>query len=233
MSGTAGLALAMASFVATHLLLSHPLRAPLAGVLGERGFLGLYSLVAAVMLGWTVHAAGQAPALPPLWIAPTGAWHVASLVMLLAAILLVGSLAGNPAMVEPSGSPRFPDRARGVFAITRHPMMWAFMLWALVHAALMPTPANLIVTGGIGLLALIGALGQDARKARTIGAPWRAWQMQTSFVPFAALMSGQVPWRAAMLAPVPLFGGLALWLVATWVHPTLGGPAVGPWMWIG
>ena len=32
------------------------------------------------------------------------------------------------------------DEPRGVFAITRHPMMWGFALWALVHAIVNPTP---------------------------------------------------------------------------------------------
>ena len=34
------LAVAMASFVGTHLIMSHPLRAPLVAAVSERGFLG-------------------------------------------------------------------------------------------------------------------------------------------------------------------------------------------------
>ena len=39
------------AFVGTHFLLSHPLRAPLVARVGEKGFLGLYSLVAFATLG--------------------------------------------------------------------------------------------------------------------------------------------------------------------------------------
>lgn len=233
MDGLAWLVGATASFVGTHLLLSHPLRPPLVRRLGERGFLGLYSLVAFATLGWMVAAARAMPAQAPLWIAPPLAWPVASLAMLLAALLLAGSLVGNPAMVDPSGTPRMPDAPRGVLAMTRHPMMWAILLWALVHAALSGTPSNLVLCAGLGGLALAGALGQDARKARQIGQPWRDWQAATSFVPFAALLAGTVRWRQALPGAIPLAGALALWLVATWLHPRLGAPVVAPWLWIG
>jgi uncharacterized membrane protein len=160
------LALAMASFVGTHLLLSHPLRAPTVRVLGEKGFLGLYSLISFATLGWAIYIAWHSPAQTPLWIAPIWGWHVATIVMLIATILLVGSLIGNPAMVDPTGQPKFPAQARGVYAITRHPMMWSFILWAIVHAALWGSPKTLIFAAGIGGLALIGALGQDVKKAK-------------------------------------------------------------------
>ena len=232
MGSSTCLALAMASFVGTHLLLSHPLRGPLVRVIGEKAFLGLYSLVAFGTLGWTIHTAWRLPPEVPHWIAPTGFWHGATLVMLLAAILLVGSLIGNPAMVAPTGRPSFPAQARGVYAITRHPMMWAFILWAIVHAALWGTDANLIIAAGIGGLALIGSLGQDAKKAQALGAPWRDWQARTSYIPFAALLAGKARWRDAIPGPVALIGGTALWLLASWLHPVLGGPVAGPWLWI-
>ncbi len=46
MNPTLNLALATFAFVGTHLLMSHPLRAGLVARLGERGFAGVYSLVA-------------------------------------------------------------------------------------------------------------------------------------------------------------------------------------------
>lgn len=233
MSGLTMLALAAGSFVGTHLLLSHPLRAPLAGRLGEQAFLGVYSLVAAVTLGWMIYVAVTMPALPPLWIAPRWFWDVASLIMLIAAVLLVGANIGNPASVDPSGKPRFPDRPRGVLAITRHPLMWSIMLWALVHVLLWGSPATLVICAAMALLALVGALGQDAKKARLIGQPWRDWQAKTSFIPFAAIVTGKLPWASAVPGPVPLLGGLFVWLLATWLHGVSGGPTAGPWLWVG
>ncbi|MCW2336461.1 putative membrane protein [Sphingobium sp. B2D3A] len=227
------LALAMGSFVGTHLLLSHPLRAPLVARLGERGFLGLYTLTAFATLGWTILAFRAAPAAPLLWMAPIGLWHLGGLVMALAGVMLVGSLICNAAMVDPTGQMTAPERARGVYAVTRHPMMWSFILWALVHATLWPSGRTLILSGGVALLACVGALGQDRKKARLLGAPWRQWQARTSFVPFVPLLSGKAEWHALWPGVVPVLGGVILWLGATWAHPLLGGPFVPPWLWIG
>jgi uncharacterized membrane protein len=232
MSCTMLLAIAMASFVSTHLVLSHPLRAPLVKAVGEQGFLGIYSLVAALTLGATIYVASITPAQPPLWIAPHWLWTVVTLIMLLASILLAGSLIGNPAMVDPTGQPSFPEAPRGVLAITRHPMMWAFMLWAICHALIWSAPANLIVAGGIGLLALTGSLAQDVKKMGAVGEPWRQWRARTSYIPFGAQLSGRLSWRTALPGPVALLGGIAIWLGATWLHPLLGGPIAGPWMWL-
>ena len=74
--GTLGLA--AVAFVGSHLLLSHPLRRPLVGAIGERPFLGLYSLVAFATLGWLIVAYGAAPASDPLWTVGNGIWVVVS-----------------------------------------------------------------------------------------------------------------------------------------------------------
>lgn len=227
------LALAAASFVGTHLLLSHPLRAPLVARLGAGGFLGLYSLVAFATLGWMAHLAAQAPDTPLFWVAPPIFWSLATLAMLLLAILLIGSLIGNPAMVDPTGAARFPDRARGVYAITRHPMMWSISLWAVIHAALWGSAANLIVCAAIGGLAFVGSQTQDRKKARLLGSAWLDWCARTSFWPFVALLTGRARWRDAWPGAIPVIGGTGLWLAATWAHGALGGPVAGPWMWLG
>ena len=95
MSALTILALAAGTFVGSHILLSHPLRAPLVGRLGERGFTIVYALIAFVTLGATAHvygvAAREAPA--PLWTAGEAGWLAATLLMLLASIMLSGRFA--------------------------------------------------------------------------------------------------------------------------------------------
>ena len=54
MTGIGMLTLASATFVGTHFLMSHPLRAPLIARLGEKGFAGIYSLVALITFGWMI-----------------------------------------------------------------------------------------------------------------------------------------------------------------------------------
>mgnify|MGYP001449100173 FL=1 len=125
----AELAIAVALFVLTHFILSHPLRAPLVARLGEKGFLGLYSLVAAATLIWAV-LAYRAALTQQLWVPPLWVLQAGGLLMLIACILFVGSfLAPNPAMVEAGRLLAKGTAPKGVMGITRHPMMWALGFW--------------------------------------------------------------------------------------------------------
>ena len=224
MTALISLALATLAFVGTHLALSHPLRARLVQNLGDQWFAALYSAVAFITLGWMILAYRAADDSYFLWLTPDWVRPVAAGVMLLACILLVGSFFGNPAFPRPGAKPKAPGPASGVFAVTRHPMNMAFILWALVHAALWGSPRNLIVAGGILLLALLGSIGQDRKKLDVVGEPWRLWMERTSFVPFGALLSGRAKWSGLREAWPAALIGLLLWLAITW-YPA---PEVSP-----
>jgi uncharacterized membrane protein len=224
----ADLTLAMLAFVGSHLLLSHPLRLRMIRALGEAGFQGVYSIVAALSLLWVIVAWHWADGLPR-WIAPGWWWPVASALMLLACILLVGSLIRNPAFPHPGAGKRKARAATGVFAATRHPMNWAFALWALVHLSLWWSPRNLVVAGGILVLAVAGSVGQDRKKRAALGESWRQWEARTSFVPFGALASGRARWADAAPGWIAGLGGLALWLAITSFHASTVSPLV--WLW--
>lgn len=222
-----------ALFVGTHLLMSHPLRAPLVKRLGERGFQIAYSLIAIATFILMVQAWRGIPAQPPLWAVDDALWAFVSLLVLLASILFMGSLIGNPALPAPNAEQAARGPARGVFAITRHPMMWGFALWGLAHLLVMPTPAQIALSATIILLALVGSAGQDRKKARAMGAAWRDWTARTSFLPFARQIGGAARWSDAMPRPHALLGGLVLWLAATWAHGALGYMTAGLWRWVG
>jgi uncharacterized membrane protein len=218
-------------FVGTHFLLSHPLRAPLVAQLGERGFLILYSLVAIVTLGWLVIAYRAAPMTPMLWPVGDGLWAIVTVMMLVASILFIGSLIGNPALPDPTDRDKpAPATARGVFAITRHPMMWAFAIWGLCHIAIYPIVANIVLAGAIIVLALVGAALQDVKKQRLQPESWRDWERRTSYWPFVAIASGRA--RFGGFRGHDLGGGLVIWLAATWAHMPLAGWAAGVWQWL-
>jgi uncharacterized membrane protein len=221
---TVSLALATLAFVGTHLALSHPLRTRLVQNLGDQWFAVLYSAVAAVTLGWMILAYRATENSYFLWLSPDWAKPVASALMLLACILLAGSFFRNPAFPSPGAKPKMPSSARGIFALTRHPMNMAFILWALVHIALWGALPNLIVAGGILVLALVGSIGQDHKKLNVIGEPWRAWMARTSFLPFGALLTGRAKWSALAEAWPAVLIGLLLWLAITWFHA----PEVSP-----
>lgn len=218
------------AFVGTHFAMSHPLRAPLVRALSERGFLLLYTLVSFATLGWLIVAYRAAPPEPLWWTPGDALWVVATVVMLVASVLLVGSLIGNPALPTGGKPAAVPGEARGVFAVTRHPMLWAFALWAAVHVAIYPTAANAILCAAIGVLALVGAALQDRKKARLQPDRWRAWEARTSYWPFAAIARRRA--RFGGLRAHDLAGGVVIWLAATWAHLPLAGWAAGVWRWV-
>ena len=212
------LMLALAAFVGSHLLLSHALRPAVVRAVGDRGFAGVYSLVAFATLGWAVWAFRVAPSGLYLWTAPGWAWWLAAVAMLFASILLVGSMtAPNPALMGAGGTRgRTPQ---GVQRITRHPMMWAFAIWAAVHALVSGDTRTVLLCAAIGGLALIGAGFQDRKKRAQMGAEWDAHEAATSFVPFGRPSAG-----ALNPGAVALIGGIAVFALATWAHPYAGGP---------
>lgn len=220
-------------FVGSHLMLSHPLRGGLAGRLGERGFQITYSIVAIATLIMVVQAWRGMPPEPPLWAVDDSLWILASLIILFASILFMGSLIGNPALPAPHAARDAAATPRGVFAITRHPMMWGFALWAFAHVLVMPTTAQIILSATIIFLALVGSAGQDVKKARLMGDAWRQWAARTSFVPYVRQVGGATPWADTIPRPHALFGGILLWFVATWAHGALGYMVAGIWRWMG
>jgi uncharacterized membrane protein len=215
----AGLFLSAIAFVGTHFLLSHPLRGPLARAMGERAFQGVYSLIALITFGAMIYFYRVCGREPPLWDAGQAGWIAGTVLMLIGSILFVGSFVGNPALPGVRMSRGF--KPSGVFAITRHPMMWGFALWAIVHLMVLAMPKALVFDGALILLALAGAAGQDRKKAGLMGERWHEWTAQTAFIPFTR--------GVANPGAIALVGGTLLFLIATWAHPV---PA-GIWRWIG
>ena len=213
-----GLALAAGSFVGTHFLLSHPLRRPLVDRLGEGPFRGIYTLVSFATFGLTIWAYRSMGRQQPLWSVGEAGWIVATLLMWLGAILFAGSFIGNPALPGTRG-PR-GRTASGVMAITRHPMMWGFAIWAVVHMMMVATRKALVLDFSILFLALVGSMMQDRKKQALLGEDWHDWSAQTAFFPFARGLRN--PGLFAFAA------GTALFLIATWLHPF----PVGLWHWL-
>lgn len=219
MTVQAGLFFSCVAFLATHFLLSHPLRGPLVRAMGERSFRGLYSAIALLTFGAMIYfyrAIGREAYV--LWQPGDAGWIAGTILMWLAAILFVGSFVGNPALAGAAGPRGGPE---GVLTITRHPMMWGFAIWAAVHLMLIGQFKSVIFDGTIIIMALVGAFGQDRKKARVMGEDWHDWTAQTAFIPFTRGL--------AYPGTFALVGGTVLFLIATWAHPV---PA-GIWRWIG
>ncbi|HSD55474.1 MAG TPA: NnrU family protein [Burkholderiales bacterium] len=214
MDPIAQLALATAAFIVTHFVPSTPLRGAVAGAIGEKAWLGLYSLAAFVTIGWMAWAYGKAP-FQPLW---PGLRLLPLLLMPVALLLLVGGLmTRNPSAVMQQGALKSAEPARGMVRVTRHPVMWAIALWAATHILARGDLASLVFFGGFLLVAALGTVLIDARKARTLGEDWKRFAAVTSSVPFGAIAGGrnrlvlaEMGWRVILVALIAYVALLAV-----------------------
>lgn len=217
-----GLVAANIAFVGSHFAMSHPLRAPMVRLLREGGFSIVYTLVSAATLFWVYSAFKAAPA-GDLGGTGTAGWIIATLLTLPALVLIAGSLAGNPALPTPGAAEQARAEPKGVFRVTRHPMMWGIGLWALSHIVLWWSLRSVITALAMGILALVGAHLQDRKKQALMGEAWVGWESRTSYWPqLGKLFSVGLLWWIV---------GLVLWLALSWAHLPLGGVPAGLWRW--
>ena len=217
------------SFLASHLIISSSaVRARLISAVGDQPYRGIYSLVAAATLGPLIYEfARNKHAGPLLWylraVAPIR-W-LAWILMLTALILFVGSFINpNPAGMAPGGS----TEPRGILKITRHPSFVAFSLFGIAHMLMNGWAGDVIFFGLFPVLGIIGGMHQDQRKIRELGNSYRDFLAKTSFVPFAALLSGRVQWTNGDMPWVAIGAGLVLTVAILALHPMMfGGNPLG------
>lgn len=223
----ASLLLAAAVFLAIHLFVSGlpAVRGALVRLIGERPYLGLFSLASVGTIVWLAGAYASAEPIP-LWYLGSGARHVALLVMPFALLLAIGSLTvKNPTAVGMAGGVG-AGSATGILKITRHPLMWGIALWSLVHLAANGDAASLILFGTMLVLALVGPLMIDARRRRAGGDGWAAYEAATSVVPFVAIAAGRTRLQFNEIGWWRIGLALLLYVVLLWLHPKLFGVAV-------
>lgn len=214
------LAVATVAFLGTHFVSSTPLRAALTGAIGERGYLGLYSLLAFATLGWMIWAYGRAP-VQPLW---AGLRLVPAVLMPFALVFAASALMSrNPTAIGQAGAMKADEPARGIIRVTRHPLMWGIMLWGAAHILARGDLASLLFFGGFVALAGLGTVLIDARKARDFGADWQRFAAVTSNVPFAAIAAGRNRFVFGEIGLKRIGVGLGLYVVLFLAHPYLFG----------
>ena len=213
-------------FVGAHIMLSHPLRSLTTRFVGEKGFMAVYSLIALVSFGLMIHAFGQSPRTGMIWDGWTaGPWIATSLLTIVAMALLIGSFVRNPALPHPGAQQTAQSReATGVFAVTRHPMMWAFAVWAVSHIIVSPNGRTIIFAGSLLFLALVGAALQDLKKRASMGEDWEAWQSRTRFWPDVSALA-RLDWKLWA-------GAVVAWFAITWVHLWFAYIPAGIWRWL-
>lgn len=221
---------AVIAFVGGHVLISGTgLRAILISRIGEKAFRGLFSVFALSTLVWVVMAYRAAPMIV-VWDPPPGLRWLTLVLVAFAVWLVVASVtrSSQRSMANDDGR-KTADAAGGVLAITRHPMMWGIVSWAVGHLLARGDQASLLLFGGIAILAIAGSLSQDRKQRARAGDDWASYANATSHVPFAAIATGraklkpsEIGWLSPIIALVVFVGLIAAHQWAFGVSPLPG-----------
>ena len=188
---------------------------------GPLWFLGVYSVVALATFVPLIRAYwGHRHSGPLFWslLGMPSAWMLCIALGTSAFALMTASFA----QPSPTGmDPRAALEPRGLVRVTRHPLFAAFALWGIGHVVINGFLSDLIFFGGFVAFAIVGAQHQDARKRVDLGEVYAAFQARTSFVPFAAILSGrnrfapgEMPWPALLVGAA---AGVGVYLVHPWM----------------
>jgi uncharacterized membrane protein len=223
------LAIAALAWLLLHVVVAGPLRSGLVARLGLPAYRGLFSIMSAVCLGLLIWTYRKAPYVE-LWPTTPGLALVPLLVMPVAILLLVGSLRGNnPTLAGPDMVLKGSLPVRGFTRITRHPMLWAFSLWAVAHMIANGDIAHWLLAGTILLTALNGMPSIDRKRAAQFGEEWQRFKEKTSIIPLAAVMQGRIRLRWGDIGILNIIVSAVSYGVILWAHEMLFGvPAFHP-----
>lgn len=224
-----GMLIAALAWVLLHVVVAGPLRAGLVRRLGLPAYRGLFSLLSAASLAgliWTYHSA------PYIEIWPSTGWVVVVpvVVMPVALLLLVGGLRPtNPTLAGPDMILHGELPVTGFIKITRHPMLWAFALWAASHMIANGDVATLLLAGAVLVTAVNGMASIDRKRAGQFGEQWQVFKSKTSILPFAATAAGRNRLRFSDIGWLNILGAAVLYVIILWAHASLFGvPAYHP-----
>ena len=200
-------AVALAAFLAAHVIpAATNLRARATAAIGRRNYLLVYSLLSTGLLLWVIWSAQRAPYVE-LW--PPAAWRLAVPVLTMPiALALLGAAAARPnalsiSILRSSG----PPRIAGALAITRHPILWAFLLWSLSHVIANGDVVAAVLFGSLSVFSVAGMIALDRRARKRLGEEtWRTAAARTSLLPFAAILQRRASWD---MGPADVLGAVA------------------------
>ncbi|MCK6530675.1 hypothetical protein L6R50_24985 [Myxococcota bacterium] len=212
-------AAAALAFVVLHLLLSRArVRPRLVARLGVAGFQGLYSVAVGAALVWLAWAWSAAPYVP-LWApAPWTRWVPLLAMPPIVVLWVAGMATPSPTLAGSEGRVRDPRAARGIQAITRHPVNVATALWGVVHLFPNGDLASVLLFGSIAVLGVAGSVHIDRRRATALGQDWEAYAARTSLIPFAAILEGRARLSLAEIGAARIGAGLAVYLLLLAAH---------------
>lgn len=195
-----------------------PVRRALIGTIGKAPYIVGYSMVSLGLLAWVGIAYSEAPYIE-MWSQQTWMRWVPTVLMLPACVLLVGTLTNaNPLSVGVRAD-HFDPKKPGIVSVTRHPLIWGLILWAVAHIVPNGDLASVVMFGFFVLMGLGGPKSLDKKAKRQLGTErWAALAGPTSSVPFLAALLGKTKIDWANVLCQPAIGGMVLYAVLMGGH---------------
>lgn len=225
---------AAVTFAVLHLLVAGTkLRDHIVAVLGERPYLGLFSLTTFVVIGWLAWAYSRAFSssanagywTTPMWLK----WSCGGLVLLAMLAIIIGVTTPNPTAVQQEQLLETDQPARGVLRITRHPFLWGVALWSAAHLMANGDRASLLLFSTFLIVAVAGTTSIDHKRRRRYGPSWDTFARKTSNLPFVAILSKRNELRMGEIGAWRIAVALAVYVGVVLAHPWLFGVAPLPW----
>jgi uncharacterized membrane protein len=214
-------------FGGVHVILSSSrVRPRLVGSLGERKFLLAYSTIIVVLfLVMILYFFAHKHSGPLLWsLRDVAVARGLAIVMIGSGFffLAVGIAPSSSAPTAMSSSGNLAPH--GLTRVTRHPGFIGFSLFGLAHCLMNGYLGDIFFFGGFAAWPAIGARDQEKRKLQSAGTEFKHFLAVTSYLPFAAILSGkqrlvlkEVNWKAGLL-------GLGIFALVLIFHQPLFGP---------
>ncbi|WKW52401.1 NnrU family protein [Rhodomicrobium lacus] len=224
---SSALYIASAAFFALHLLPSTPARPRALAMVGEGVYTAIFSILSVILLWLLAREFNAADYGAKLWLLPAWwLWIKAFLILFAYVLIFAGVLTPNPSSPGSANSLENPDIANGIFAITRHPVMWGVAIWALTHMISQSTWRGFAFFGSFAATALIGSWLQQRRKRASVPG-WADFEARTSFFPFLALIENRAALRLKSIAWGPVAVAVIAWGAVLHYHGWIfGTPAL-------
>jgi len=216
------LILASLLWLAVHIgIAGTAMRDRLASSRGEQRFRGEFAVAAAAALAFLLYSYGGAER-TPLWSVPGWFVVVVDLAMLAAFVMLANGAMPQPGADRPNAEPR------GIFRVTRHPLMSAVLLWSGAHLLANGDTASIVFFGTFALTVLFGLPSIDAKLERRDPARAATLFRSTSRVPFGAILEGRNHLELAEIGWFPTLAALVAWVVVLHFHTSAFGVSALP-----
>jgi len=206
--------LAFLVFLLAHILPpATGLRAGLIARIGRPAYLAAFSLLSLAAIAWVISAALRAPYIE-LWPA-SRATALVPLVAMPAACVLLAAAAFVPNPLSVTFRAGLPDPGRrGLATLLRHPLLWAFFLWAASHLVANGDLVSLILFASLAAFSLAGMKRLENRARQRLS--------PADYAAALAATGGSLGARLRRIASprslIDVCAGLALFVLLIYLH---------------